>query len=410
MKHPFSTALSLASLFLTVGTYSCHKAVIDAPAPKNEAIQFAGETTTSTAEPNFQKLADTLAFRLKGKCTGYSLVVSYKGAYKTTRAGGFSRTSADAAARAFTMYDKFNIASVSKTITATALMKQIMEMPGGVNNVDELIWPYLPAHWVKGPNIKGITFRQLLNHTSGIVYDKTPNNNNNGDDYQTLKTLVAAGVVIANKVPSYNNRNFALMRLLIPAIAKYNIVAISSGTTGPILTALENAQAIQFANAYKDYCTINIFNKLNSTAAQPVDCVSKEANPSLSYPFPYNFTKGLNLANDNSLIAGAQGWVMNTIQVNDFFTTLNYTQTLLPYGVAKFMRDNLFGYDNSGTTNDNIKWYWKNGIYDYTINGVSGSYRSLIIGFSDDIQVTMMTNSPLNLQNVAILGHQDWYQ
>ena len=67
----------------------------------------------------------------------------------------------------------------------------------------------------------------------------------------------------------------------------------------------------------------------------------------------------------------------------------------------------LLGYDVSDKTNDGIKYYWKNGIYNLSN---TGGYRSLIIGFGDDIQISIMTNSPFNLQALAIKHHELWYK
>ncbi len=410
MKQKFSTAAKLFSLGMIIFTSSFKKNNTG----KNEGKNDFSRSTVITNEirysnTDFQKLADTLASRLNGNSAGYSLIISYKGQYKTSRSGGQSRRMQDLPVQPFTMYDKYSIASVSKTISVVALIKKLSELPGGISNLDALVWTWLPSHWQMGMNIKTITFRQLLTHTSGFRYDPDPASTKNGDDYQTLKNLVAAGINLGDKTPSYNNRNFALLRLIIPKMAGYNIIPISNNMQPAMLTVLENTQAIQFANAYKDYCRQVIFNKLGTTATQTIDCINTDANPRLCYVFPVNGSKGYFSGKDASLSSGAQGWVLTTMQINDFFTRLQYSQDLLPTNLSTMMRDKLLGYDRNGITSDGITYYWKNGIYDFGKGGVLGSYRSLIIGFSDDIQITVMTNSPINLQNAAILAQQDWH-
>jgi hypothetical protein len=409
MKQYFLSAAKLLSLTMVLFTSSCKKASVNNGTGENNLPEAASAIAPPGAVlPNFQKLADTLAFRLKNNCVGYSLIVSYKGQYQTSRSGGQCRRVQDAPAQPFTMFTKYSIASVSKTITATALIKKMSELPGGTSNLDAPIWTYLPSHWQLGKNIKTITFRQLLTHTSGFRYDPNPFSTQNGDDYQTLKNLVFAGINLVDKTPSYNNRNFAILRLIIPKMAQYSIITIAPNTLPAIIQVMELAQAQECADGYKDYCRQTIFNKLGTTATQTIDCVNTDANPGLCYLFPLTNGAGYFSGGDASLSSGAQGWVLNTFQINDFFTSLQYTQNLLPYSLSALMRDQLLGYDKNGVTNDGISFYWKNGVYDFG-NPVGASYRSLIIGFGDDVQITIMSNSGINLQNAAILAHQDWH-
>ncbi len=402
----FSTAKMIIFSF-ALFAISCKKNIVEKPIDKNSTEEFSSETQERlSAGPDFQKLADTLAFRLKGKCVGYNFIVSYQGHYKTNRAAGQCRTMLSPPARAMTMYEKYSIASVSKTITATALIKKLSELPGGIANLDVPVWNYLPSHWVFGLNFKTITFRQLLTHTSGIRYDVV--GISNGSDYQTLKQLAAVGVYLPLKTYKYNNRNYDLMRLIIPKLANYNIIPIASNTYPSIIPSLENIQASQFANAYKDYCRQVIFSKLGTTATQTIDCVNTDANPGICYTLS-SYLPGYFTGFDRTLVSGSQGWVLNTVQVNDFFTTLQYTNILLPYSLSNLMKNNMLGYDFTGYTTDGISWYWKNGIYNYITSTLSASYRSLIIGFGDDVQITMMANSAINLQDIAIAAHQDWH-
>lgn len=367
--------------------------------PNSSATSLAA----SLVEPDFQGLANILATKLQGFTVGYSFVVSYKGQYKTTRAGGQARQLQDPPTRSFTMYDKYSTASVSKTITAAALIKQLSIMPGGISNLDKPIWPYLPSHWALGANIKTITFKQLLTHSSGFRY--TLPNIGDGDDYATLKKLFAYGIILSNKYPSYNNRNYAILRLIIPKLANYSIAPVTS-TYPPILAALENVQAVQFANAYKDYCRKTIFNYMGTTTGQQIDCVNADTYPGACYAFPKGSEKGV-IPGDLTLSSAAQGWVLNTSQVADFFSTLHYTTSILPATLSNLMRDQKCGYDARAKTNDNVGYYWKNGIYNF---GSNTGYRSLIIGFDDGIQISIMTNSRIVLENLAIAAHQEWYK
>ena len=406
--------LSTSAIFLMIAlcSTSCKKnmdQVNDNQEMNRTSSGLAGKTATyTTAE--IQDLVTKLATKMDNKCVGYSFVVSYKGDFITSKSGGFSRTIKDMPFKSFSMTDKYSIASVSKTISAAALIKILNVFPGGINaNLDMPMWTSLPSHWVMGPGVKTITYRQLLNHTSGLRYDVNPFNPQNGDDYTTLKNLMAQGIMMFNKYYSYNNRNFALMRFLIPKLAGYPVQAIPAGLSGQVLTILENAQGAQAAEDYKNYCRLNIFTKLGTTINQNIDCKMTDPNPSLCYTFPYSFTPGSLAGKDLTLTCGAQGWVLSTVQVSDFFTRLQYSNTIIPSTLGDLMKSNLLGYDRSGTLSDGTTFYWKNGIYDFSWNAVSSSYRSLIIGFSDDIQITIMANSNMNLQDAATAAHQLWH-
>ncbi len=399
--------LSTAAIFLTIVLFSTScKKNMDQAGPTEEMMNGKSASTSrgfyTAAE--LQDFSNKLATQMDGKCAGYSYIVSYKGNYATSKSGGFSRFVPDLPLRQFSVNDRYSIASVSKTITAAALMNTLNAWGGIDLNLDQPMWSFLPSHWVMGPGIKTITFRELLTHTSGLRYDPIPLNPQNGDDYATLKALLAKGIMMFNKVPSYNNRNFALMRFLIPKLAAYNVPAIAPGTQGVLLNALENIQASQFAEDYKDYCRKVIFSKMTSTSGQTIDCKMNDTYPGLCYTFPANGAAGSLKGSDLTLSCGAQGWVLNTTQINEFFTKLHYSSTLIPASLATLMKTGMLGYDVAGTLSDGTTYFWKNGIY----LGNAG-YRSLIIGFSDDIQVTIMANSAMILQDAATTAHQLWH-
>ena len=63
--------------------------------------------------------ADKLEARLKNRSVGYSFTIAGgRGNLMVSRAGGDARRAPDANARKMSADDKFNIASVSKTVTA----------------------------------------------------------------------------------------------------------------------------------------------------------------------------------------------------------------------------------------------------------------------------------------------------
>lgn len=392
---------------------------------KKETQEMNAVHTTSTdkdqigvvnleTDPRIDKLADTLAYRLShnpSTVVGYSLTVSYKNKTWLTRTGGYARQpNIDANWQPMTSSTQYSIASVSKTISAAALIHCLNTPPNGYNMIDWPMWTYLPKHWQMGPNIKNITFRQLLTHTSGF---RDTTNGPNGTAYQDLKALVAKGVSMSNQgVYTYNNRNYALLRLLIPILAKYQVTQFDPGiNTQAQLASIENTQAQQFADDYKDYCHKVIFDKLTEYSYMTIDCKNSSAFPGLYYSLPGYPYMGIAVG-DLTLTSGGQGWVMNSPQIADFFRTLHYTEDIVPKMLSDLMKTQLLGYDATGLTKDNISYYWKNGIYDrvYPAKLDTQGFRSIIIGFGDDVQISAFTNSPVDLVKACIAAHEDWKQ
>src|SRR6185503_965457 len=84
---------------------------------------------------------------------------------------------------------RFNVASMSKTITAVAVMAALEDLaehqPQLGITLDSSIAPFLPSNWNR-TKVVNTSIRQLLRHTSGFVA--------NGDnDYASLKNMVEIG-------------------------------------------------------------------------------------------------------------------------------------------------------------------------------------------------------------------------
>ncbi len=108
---------------------------------------------------------------------------------------------------------RFDTASMSKTITVTAVMAALEDLAGhkpplGVT-LDSSIVPYVPSNWDKS-KITNVTFRSLLRHTSGFP-------DNAGNAYADVQTMVGAGPD-SSKVGKFNysNSGYALLRIVLP--------------------------------------------------------------------------------------------------------------------------------------------------------------------------------------------------
>lgn len=336
-------------------------------------------------------LSHILQTKLTGKAVGFAYVISYKEHFGTGSSGGFCRLSIDNPSRAMTIFEPYNCASVSKPISSAALMLLLFRTDGvGLNS---LMWQYLPSHWPKGVGIKTITFKELLTHHSGF--------RESARSYQDLKKLIKDGINTDNKKGegSYNNSNYALLRLIIPKMAKYSIASLK-GKTGIALVIGEPIQAQAFADAYLDYLKKNLFDKVGSMFE--VDCNHDGIEPTLFYSFEDQSKKGKNMG-DQTLNAGSGGWVMSTSQMAHFFRTLHYTEKIMPKSLSDRLIEEHLGYGIKEIKG--LECYYKSGLSIVS----DRKYSSLTMGFSNGIQFAIMATSHLGLKNIAWEAFEEWY-
>lgn len=158
---------------------------------------------------DLKRFADGLQAKLDGKVVKYAFELR-RGTAVIQRSAGPKRTSADAPASNFTVFDRFNPASVSKTITAAAVMQLLTEH--GIE-IDDPVWPYLPPTWNIPPNNRTITFAELMNHGSGLREGTL------GLDYPAVKTVMERSILMSDKQPpAYENINSAVLRVLVASL------------------------------------------------------------------------------------------------------------------------------------------------------------------------------------------------
>ena len=155
-----------------------------------------------------QRFGKKLKAQLAGNAVGYEYA-SYQGtALSNFGAGGFAVISSQTQ---MTADRRMTVASMSKTITATAFMRtmEILNAAGGNITINLKVAPFLPSAWVRGPGVNELTFQDLLAHTSRLLGLKTEE-----DLFDSLKQTVANGSTSAED--EYQNCNYSLFRILIP--------------------------------------------------------------------------------------------------------------------------------------------------------------------------------------------------
>jgi CubicO group peptidase (beta-lactamase class C family) len=384
-RRPRALALLvLAASALAAGT--AHAQVVIArpqlgTQPPNLQIGPTVLAALALAPPmNLTATADALEARFKGHSAGYAFAVSYRDQVMVTRAGGMARRAPDAAPRAMTADEHYNIASVSKTITAAALMQLLSAGPRGAPTVDSRVVPLLPSSWRFGPGVQNTTIRQLLTHRSGIRCG--------GDvTYDALRQCLAGGVQdTAVNVWKYNNANFALFRLVIARLSAPNALMLNT----------PEGQA-SFANThYMGYVRQHVLAPAGIPAAV---CHPIGPQPGQAYQFPGPIQAGTDFGPMDER-CGSQGWNLSARELGRFVGTLLYTDKILPAATTARMRSEGLGLYTMNLT----PTVWATGHNGYypgkTDDGTSvwnaGQISTVIVGLGNGVSVAVIVNSQID--------------
>ena len=226
--------------------------------------------------------------RLDGRTVGYSYVLG-RDAPKFG-AAGLARTDADGAEIAFTSRTPITVASVAKMITAIGAMSVINTR----RNVDltDTAGDFYPDEWNVGAYFQNVSLARFLGQISGIkdygnvplTYAKLqgffeqPVNNSWMPACMNSSVIDPPNAVNPNPPAAmascYSNYNFAIFRVLLPAIAGLPID--SNLTTRPAT----------LANQYELLVRQNVFERVGQTGT---GCRPRGALPhAFAYKFPGN--------------------------------------------------------------------------------------------------------------------------
>ncbi|MGV3557641.1 serine hydrolase domain-containing protein [Larkinella arboricola] len=357
-----STVIGLLMLLAWI-TNSCQKDP-ENPAPDQPVTWF----------DSFGKMLDD---SLKPKKIGYAYVILEGAEVRASGSGGLkSRTNEAEGEKAFTLDTKLHVASISKTITAMAFLHLAAQK--GIKITDKIA-PYLPPAWVKGQNINQITFRDLMTHESGLIglANTCTNGAYSENIWWGLQQLVQKGIRASNRGKyCYQNANFGLFRILIPAILGYSF------------TGDDQRDDEQTQQRYMAYVQQNVFEKVGITSAvadQP------PGDPTYAYTYPSGLESGWN-AGDFTNTVGAYGWHLTPRETGKLFATVFSTtdqrilttawkDTLLTNGLALFsgtMPDGSIRYHDGW-------WYLRLAQY----QGV----RTVWMQFPDNVTVVLFVNA-----------------
>lgn len=323
------------------------------------------------------QLSANLDAALQNKVVGYISIVGLK-----VVTWGKARTSADPPSISMDTGVPLNVASISKTLTTIAVLQSLAK-----NNltISSKIATYLPPDWSVGPNIASLSFQQLLTHTSGFREAAL--------NYASLQQQISDGVTQANQVPKYDNGNFALFRVMLPYMEKFNDPGMP-GRPGAV------------ASFYITYLQQHVFQPV--AASSPECKPAANSHPVLFYPFPPGNANGSD-GGDWTLTCGAGGWVVSASDLFKVLQDLISGNNLLSDTQKSSMTSNCLGWDCSVQTQ--IDYVGKNGLIVQS-NNPSGSgwedntWWSI---FKGKLGVIVITNSDpgANLNQIVPIAFQN---
>lgn len=342
-------------------------------------------------------MGDAIEELSAGNAVGFGYAINLNGDVNAAvGSDGQARTVFDLPARSFSSLVELEVSSVSKPITATAILHILQSLPGGLDAaLKTKLVDYLPSDWNPGANVQFITLRHLLTHSSGL----SETNNAIGVNFQSygnntftnMRSLIQTGLTAPNVAAddvydgprwnlgdNYNNVNFTLLaRVVMPKLLNPALDLTAAAFPG-LRDAVSGAM-------YSSYVQNEIFEPLGIDGA---DLEGDDANPAKGYNLGVN-AAGASMSNLTSL-GGAFGWKLSARELATFLDGIQRDGSIL-WGSTRAMRDaQQLGWFNSEDAFGD--YYGHSGA---TSNG-AGRFRSFIGAYPGGIEASYLMNSDDN--------------
>jgi len=392
---------------------------------------LAGEAVISESVFDLQQFEQNLRDTYLNNSVGFAYAANYGGVTNViSGADGDARTATDTRIF-FTPHTEMTIASVAKPVTAVALLHLLdaQNIPISTPIVD-----YLPTNWTVGPNIApgafnlpnpygGVTFEDLLTHRSGFRRIDWDGSGRASLEEQTedagLQQLIATGIGVTDldgngswdsdegrdwlrSNYSYENANFALIRVMLPYIWNQipNSVVDGTASVSSLPDAVEeyvtddwdgllNLARIR-ASIYKYYVRQNVFRPMGILTAETEGFGDFQT---LNYPFPHNNEDGTN-PGDRSLLAGGEGWYLSARELSTFLHYSLNTDAVLSPTMRQLMKDQYLGWQDPEDRNDASIFGQDVFGLNFGHGGALSNLGTGVLSLANGLQAAVMLNSP----------------
>ena len=337
--------------------------------------------------------ADTLDRKLRDELDplniGYCYMIRRRGAFVRGNSSLFAQLpprngDADDGSVSWAFDVPMNICSVSKFITAIATVKLLRDQ-----NVrpKQKIGDYLPQYWAPSPEVRALTFHDLLRHESGLGggYDGSGDGN----------FAAAKGAVRENSTGvgtfDYKNANFAILRVMFATLAGILPPGFTIPDVGISLSGL-SLGADQLPNDFFwDVVSIQAYaNYVNEAIFAPANIASRafapEGNAAKGYETEPR-APGVRLE-DVAGDAGSSGWHLSIRELTRLANVFRRKGSILTNGQAQRMLVRRYGLDAIDETKAGAV-YRKNGRFQ---NGTKGMDTAIYL-MPDDLELAIFVNS-----------------
>lgn len=366
----FKTTVFIGFLaVLLIAASACEKPILDGP----------GQILSNDKQFDMNLFQENIEAGLGNQWAGYGYAISQNGQLR--RSGAFGKRLAGNDGNVdFEETNPVYGASINKAMTAVAMLKILEGLGNGDAGfmLNASIAQYLPPNWSFGPNSPNITFRNLLQHRSGIASDAPI-------DFAGLRTLIASGTS-ANKNYVYSNANYALLRILIARMSG------NADTFDPSDDAMSNATL----SGFRRYMETEIFGPLD---------IEVNTRPFGNKPARYyqwgNLNDGWNMG-DMSNRLGNGGFYFSPIACAKFLAYLNHSEDIISKETREVMYNQFLGWSDGAQPQNEPEgdygtYYYKGGSFcnnaeDGNCNGQG--VRNIVASFPHNgVEVVIMGNS-----------------
>jgi CubicO group peptidase (beta-lactamase class C family) len=325
--HDASTTKTNGNCFFNVTIGSALRQPIQGvPTPPPPTTAYPRPTSNTPYSFNVTAFANNVKKALNAgnpAPVGFELAVrDPQGKLVYSTASGSATGSSTLPLTPMTTSRRFDTASMSKTITATAVVAALQDLadhkPSLGITLDSSILPYLPSTWNPKASVANVTFRSVLRHTAGFSHLKCK-----GDLYADVQDMIERGPEIALVGTwDYCDCDYALLRILLPYLVD-GPASYKPFESSPTLNAEITAQS------YRNYVRCRILDPIGLSGVDEFytgplpetiyfDSSRKAVPDNINIPgSPYDET-----SDHMVLTAGSGNWTLSAEEYSLFISSL----------------------------------------------------------------------------------------
>ncbi|MGI9055591.1 MAG: serine hydrolase, partial [Pyrinomonadaceae bacterium] len=248
-----------------------------------------------------EKFAKRIKYIFDNQVLGYQAVLLKDGKIVAEVAGGEARRKIDGEQQ-MTVNTPSNIGSTAKFFAGTALLKLLSSPKGPINPsgrpfeswLDEKVFYDLPSIWKVNMHAswKQVTFRQLLQHKSGVRAMTTKEREDFvAQGYQKRSPLIYFLKPINEadrNVRDYENFNFTILTYLIPLIANPALRETLDAEIKSKKLKVDDLYITQrLGNEFEKYMRANLFGKITPKINPSCDAPNEYPKKNVIYAAAY---------------------------------------------------------------------------------------------------------------------------